>query len=128
MTIHSDQGCQYTSYEYHKFLDENAIVPSMSRLGTPIDNAPMESFFSTIKIKVEWLPNTSKTTINHVNKEIMEYITFYNNVRLNRIRVCHHWKNANWLLNIKIINNNEPADVSIGKGSAHTPKYPDMRR
>lgn len=80
LTIHSDQGCQYTSYEYHKFLDENTIVPSMSRPGTPIDNAPMESFFSTIK--VEWLPDTSKMTINHVNKEIMEYITFYNNERI----------------------------------------------
>ena len=70
----------YTSYEYHKLLDENTILPSMSRPGTPIDNAPMESFFSTIK--VEWLPDTSKMTINQVNKEIMEYITFYNNVRI----------------------------------------------
>lgn len=80
LTIHSDQGSQYTSYEYHKFLDKNAMVPSMSRPGTPIDNAPIESFFSAIK--VEWLPDTSKMTINQVNKEIMEYITFYNNVRI----------------------------------------------
>ena len=80
LTIHSDQGCQYTSYEYHKLLDEKHIQPSMSRPGTPIDNAPIESFFSTIK--VEWLQDTSKMTMNHVNKEIMEYITFYNNVRI----------------------------------------------
>ena len=80
LIIHSDQGCQYTSYEYHKFLDKNSIVPSMSRPGSPIDNAPIESFFSTLK--VEWLPDTSRMTVDNVNKEIMEYITFYNNIRI----------------------------------------------
>lgn len=80
ITIHSDQGSQYTSYDYHKFLDKNKMVPSMSRPGTPIDNAPMESFFSTIK--VEWLPDTSKMTINHVINEIKDYMEFYNTIRI----------------------------------------------
>ena len=42
----------YTSHEYHKFLDKSAMIPSMSRPGTPIDNAPMESFFSTVAAHV----------------------------------------------------------------------------
>ena len=80
ITIHSDQGCQYTSFDYHKFLDKNKMTPSMSRPGTPIDNAPMESFFSTIK--VEWLKDTSKMTINHVINEVMDYMEFYNTIRI----------------------------------------------
>ncbi len=52
----------------------------MSRPGTPIDNAPIESFFSTLK--VEWLTDTSKMTINHVINEIMEYMGFYNTIRI----------------------------------------------
>ena len=80
ITIHSDQGCQYTSHEYHKFLDKSAMIPSMSRPGTPIDNAPMESFFSTIK--VEWLTDTSKMTIDHVINEIKDYMEFYNTIRI----------------------------------------------
>lgn len=80
ITIHSDQGCQYTSYEYHKFLDKNSMIPSMSRPGMPIDNAPMESFFSTIK--AEWLPDTSKMTTNHVINEINNYMEFYNTIRI----------------------------------------------
>ena len=70
----------YTSYNYHKFLDKNKMIPSMSRLGTPIDNAPMESFFSTIK--VEWLPDTSKMTTSHVINEIKDYMQFYNTIRI----------------------------------------------
>jgi len=80
ITIHSDQGCQYTSHDYHKFLERNEMIPSMSRPGTPIDNAPIESFFSTLK--VEWLTDTSKMTINHVINEIMEYMGFYNTIRI----------------------------------------------
>jgi transposase InsO family protein len=50
---HSDRGCQYTSTAYRQLLNANRIRGSMSRKGNPYDNAPMESFFKTLK--VEWV-------------------------------------------------------------------------
>ena len=47
--IHSDQGFQYTSKEYLALTKECKLTPSMSRAGTPLDNAPVESFFETLK-------------------------------------------------------------------------------
>lgn len=47
--LHSDQGFQYTSYEYRAICEENGISISMSRKGTPSDNAPIESFHSSLK-------------------------------------------------------------------------------
>jgi len=46
---HSDRGCQYTSKVYRKLLEDNKITGSMSRVGSPYDNAPMESFIQTLK-------------------------------------------------------------------------------
>jgi putative transposase len=46
---HSDRGSQYASYEYQKKLMQRGLVPSMSRKGNCWDNAPAESFFSTLK-------------------------------------------------------------------------------
>jgi len=46
---HTDQGSQYAAYEYQKRLEEVQARPSMSRKGDCYDNAPMESFFSTLK-------------------------------------------------------------------------------
>jgi len=46
---HSDRGSQYCAYEYQKLLKFFNIIPSMSRKGNCYDNAPMESFFGTLK-------------------------------------------------------------------------------
>jgi transposase InsO family protein len=46
---HSDQGCQYTSFDYQKLLAEHGIRVSMSRAGDCYDNAVMESFYGTLK-------------------------------------------------------------------------------
>ena len=46
---HTDQGGQYAAYEYQHSLKQAQIVPSMSRKGGCWDNAPMESFLSTLK-------------------------------------------------------------------------------
>ena len=49
LIIHSDQGFQYTSYEYKAICESNGIQISMSRKGTPIDDSPMESFHAILK-------------------------------------------------------------------------------
>ncbi len=46
LIVHSDQGYQYTSYDYHDMLPKVGAQISMSRRGNCYDNASMESFFS----------------------------------------------------------------------------------
>lgn len=49
LLFHSDRGVQYASNAYKKQLKEYKMIQSMSRSGVPYDNAPMESFWSTVK-------------------------------------------------------------------------------
>ena len=46
---HSDQGNQYRAALYQQLLARRGVVPSMSRKGNCDDNAPVESFFSSLK-------------------------------------------------------------------------------
>jgi transposase InsO family protein len=47
----SDRGVQYAADDYRKLLADAKITPSMSRKGNCLDNAPMESFFHTLKVE-----------------------------------------------------------------------------
>ena len=49
LVAHSDRGSQYASEHYRRRLQEERIVCSMSRRGNCWDNAPMESFFASLK-------------------------------------------------------------------------------
>ncbi len=49
---HTDRGSQYTSSEYRARLEQRGVQISMSRKGNCWDNAPIESFFSTLKIEL----------------------------------------------------------------------------
>jgi transposase InsO family protein len=46
---HSDRGSQYTSAAYRLCLSDHDMLASMSRTGDCLDNAPMESFWATLK-------------------------------------------------------------------------------
>lgn len=46
---HSDRGVQYVSEPYVEFLHTHGFEISMSKVGTPEDNAYIESFFKTLK-------------------------------------------------------------------------------
>ena len=79
---HSDQGVQYASTAYQELLKQNHIIPSMSRKGTPYDNACAESFFSTIKLEMVYHEHYS--TRAQAQTAIFEYIeVFYNRQRRN---------------------------------------------
>ena len=78
--LHSDQGFQYTSNEYNSLIKEYGIIPSMSRAGTPIDNAPIESFFSILKSECIYLRKIK--TIQEAKDLIDEFIDYYNNDRI----------------------------------------------
>ena len=49
VTVHSDQGSQYTSYEWQEFLEANGLAGSTSRRSNCHDNAVAESFFQLLK-------------------------------------------------------------------------------
>jgi len=76
LILHSDQGHQYTSKEYHDFLSQNGIIGSMSRKGNPYDNAPIESYFSVLKN--EELKLHKKRTMNKTREIVDRFIYEYN--------------------------------------------------
>ena len=84
LIIHSDQGFQYTSYEYKAICESNGIQISMSRKGTPIDDSPMESFHSILK--KETLYNNDITNLNEYIALVEDWLEFYNTKRLKNKR------------------------------------------
>jgi transposase InsO family protein len=77
---HSDQGGQYAAYEYQRCLEKAQAVSSMSRKGDCWDNAPMESFFSTLKR--ERIHRRRYWTRKEATADIEDYIDgFYNRTR-----------------------------------------------
>ena len=78
---HSDRGSQYCSYEYRNLLERFGLKASMSRKGNCYDNAPMESFWGTLK--QELVHHRRYRTRQEAISDITEYIEiFYNRQRL----------------------------------------------
>jgi transposase InsO family protein len=78
MILHSDQGSVYASKAFNELLPMY-VTRSMSRAGTPTDNAAMESINGWIK--AELFTDLHITGEQPVEKEIDEYITFFNEQR-----------------------------------------------
>jgi len=77
---HSDRGSQYCSYEYRELLGQFEMKASMSRKGNCYDNAPMESFWGTLK--QELVHHRRYRTRQEAIQDITEYIeVFYNRQR-----------------------------------------------
>ena len=78
---HSDRGVQYCCEAYVDYLKENKFEISMSKLGTPEDNAFIESFFKTLKKEEVYVKDyeTMTDVIKHLPKFIDE---IYNKRRL----------------------------------------------
>lgn len=78
---HSDRGVQYAADVYRQALAAAGITPSMSRKGNCLDNAPMESFFHTLK--VERVHHRVYATRDEARRDLFAYIEgFYNSRRL----------------------------------------------
>ena len=80
LILHSDQGFQYTSYQYKAICNSNNIQISMSRKGTPIDDSPMESFHGILK--KETLYNNEISSIQEYQALVEDWIIFYNTSRI----------------------------------------------
>ena len=77
---HSDRGSQYCSGTYRALQISYKMKTSMSRKGDCWDNAPMESFFGTLK--TECLHHFKFKTRDHARQIVFEYIeVFYNRIR-----------------------------------------------
>ena len=80
LILHSDRGSQYCAHDYQKLLRQFGMVASMSRKGGCWDNAPMESFWGTLKN--ELVHHCKFQTRQKAKREISEYIeVFYNRQR-----------------------------------------------
>lgn len=77
---HSDRGSQYCSHQYQALLANYGMRVSMSRKGNCYDNAPVESFWGTLK--TELVHHRRYRTRAEAACEIAEYIDlFYNRQR-----------------------------------------------
>ena len=77
---HSDRGVQYASADYRKAMQSAGFHASMSRKADCYDNAPMESFFHTLK--TELVHHRQYATRAEAKRDIFAYIEgFYNRTR-----------------------------------------------
>jgi putative transposase len=79
--FHSDRGSQYCSDAFRRCLSMHRMRQSMSRVGDPWDNAPVESFFKTLKS--ELCGDRAFSVRSEARAAIFEYLeVFYNRQRL----------------------------------------------
>ena len=80
VTLHSDQGSTYATGSYREIVDRYGIRQSMSRKGDCWDNAPMESFFHTLK--TELVMHCDYKTRDDARISLFDYMeVFYNRQR-----------------------------------------------
>lgn len=79
MVLHTDQGSVYSSKSFNEILPLYNIVHSMSRAGTPTDNAAMEAINGWIKAEIF---NDFHITSNEtIERDVADYIVFFNEER-----------------------------------------------
>jgi putative transposase len=83
--MHSDQGSQFSSYDWQDFLKEHRLKPSMSRRGNCHDNAVSESFFQLLKR--ERIRRRTYATRDEARQDVFDYIEMFYNPK------CRHGNN-----------------------------------
>ena len=79
MVLHTDQGSVYSSKSFNELLPLYNIIRSMSRAGTPTDNASMEAINGWMK--AEMFSDFHITSNESIDREIDKYIMFFNEER-----------------------------------------------
>jgi putative transposase len=75
--VHSDQGSQFSSYDWRDFLKAHNLEQSMSRRGNCHDNAVAESFFQLLKR--ERIHRRIYISRDEARQDVFDYIEmFYN--------------------------------------------------
>lgn len=79
LICHSDRGVQYACGDYRKLLRTHGARASMSGKGNCLDNAPMESFFGSLK--TELVHRTRFPSRREAKTALFEYIAIFYNRR-----------------------------------------------
>jgi len=82
VVLHSDQGSQFTSGEYQRFLVGHKLTCSMSAVGSCADNAPAESFFGLLKR--DRVHRREYATCAEARTDVFDYIERFHNPRMRR--------------------------------------------
>jgi transposase InsO family protein len=78
--VHSDRGSTYATWVYRDIINKHGIRQSMSRKGDCYDNAPMESFFHSLK--TELVMHCDFKTRDEARASLFDYLeVFYNRQR-----------------------------------------------
>ncbi|MGL4484559.1 MAG: IS3 family transposase [Anaerovoracaceae bacterium] len=78
--FHTDRGNEFKNKIVQNILDAFEIERSLSKKGTPTDNAVAEAMFKTIK--TEFVYGKKFETIEELEREFFDYVNWYNNHRL----------------------------------------------
>lgn len=92
LIFHSDNGSNYTSKSFMKYLKELNITQSFSRPHIPYDNSVVESFFKYLK--AEELYRTKYKSEREFKESLARYMTFYNTERPHSI--IKYWTPDKW--------------------------------
>lgn len=79
LILHSDQGVQFTSWDFVMYCKKHNINQSMSRAGCPYDNAPMERFYNTFKNCFYY--RFTFENVEMLDEMTKKYINWYNYIR-----------------------------------------------
>jgi putative transposase len=77
--LNSDQGSQFTSYEYMVYLAHNKILQSMDGKGRWVDNVIIERWFRTIKIENIYI--NEYATPRELRAGVGHFVEAYNHIR-----------------------------------------------
>jgi transposase InsO family protein len=81
LIVHSDRGSQYCSHVYRDLIEQHEFLGSMSAKGNCYDNAPIESFWATLKNELVY--HQHYATRSDAIKDIQHFIEiFYNRMRI----------------------------------------------
>lgn len=79
LIIHSDRGVQFTSWAFSQNVRDAGLAPSMGAIGSPYDNAMVESFWG--RLQVELLNRRGWKTRIELATAIHDYIELFHNTR-----------------------------------------------
>jgi transposase InsO family protein len=82
---HSDRGSQYCALDYQRLLKQHGLLASMSAKGNCYDNAPMESFWGSLKN--ELVHHRGYETRAEAEASIREYIEIFYNLQRRHSRL-----------------------------------------
>jgi transposase InsO family protein len=96
---HSDQGSQYTSFDYTQVLDDHRVLQSVGSVGDAYDNALAESFVDSFK--TELIADRVWRSRSQLELATVEYIGWFNHDRLHSalgyltpIEYEHRWQRS----------------------------------